>query len=447
MKRIYNKYSDGRGKSVNVKGIKEAIRERLGRKDLRNLLPYLPFVLFFVYSLAVHANASMKAYDDYVYKSAWADISVWEWCKSFYLGWSGRVPLQALDIIFLQFPIWVWRIWNAVIFAACPFLVSRMGRMLNDELDSRQRFVADGVTCVMFLLLPENSMDGAVLWISGSFNYLLPCAGLLMALLPFFAVLYGKRAEKRFYAFSAVGIFLCCFAEQTAAVFLCLTGVILLFVLMEKKQVHVLPFLQLFGIVCAVILFLAPGNHVRYVSEVPLWDKAYDMYSFIDKLILGYVHCIRMIFMHGWIFILVLVGLMAFALKRRSLVYKGIYALYALFTCGMMALVYRIENESFVFLIGNVESVTYLFLITSWLLLLAAFLFTTFEAKPKTGVMLALLGLGAFAAGTVVAMSPSIFEAKLRVFFVPYVMLIFAIGLEVAAVFGGVDHANQRGDW
>lgn len=436
MKRIYNKYLDGRGESVKVKGIKEAARGMLGRKDIRSLLPYLPFVLFFVYSFAIHANASMKAYDDYVYKSAWADISVWEWCKSFYLGWSGRVPLQALDIIFLQFPIWAWRIWNTVIFAACPILVSGMGRMLSNDLDSRQRFVANGVVCAMFLLLPKNSMDGAVLWISGSFNYLLPCAGLLMALQPFFAVLYGKKMEKRFYVFSAIGVFLCCFAEQTAAVFLCLTVIILSFVLMEKKRVRALPFLELLGIVCAAILFLAPGNNVRYVSEVPLWNKAYDMYSFVDKLILGYVHCIRMIFLHGWIFILVLVGLMVFALKRRSLLYKGLYALYALFTCGMMVLVYRIENESFVFLIGNVNSMIYLFLITSWLVLLAMFLFTTFESEPKTGAMLAFLVLGAFAAGTVVAMSPSIFEAKLRVFFVPYVMLIFAIGLELAAVFG-----------
>ena len=46
----------------------------------------------------------------------------------------------------------------------------------------------------------------------------------------------------------------------------------------------------------------------------------------------------------------------------------------------------------------------------------------------------ALLGLAAFAAGTVVAMSPSYYGAELRVYFIPYLLLIFTVSLQIPCV-------------
>ena len=401
---------------------------------IRKLIPYIPFLLYLGYALFLHRNAGMRDYDDYVYRDAWSDVSINQWVRDFYMGWSGRLPLQMMGIVFLQFPLWVWRIWNALLLGACPFLVARMVRLFCGEWKERGLFLLHAAICGLFVLIPGKAMDGAVLWISGSFNYLLPAVGLFLALYPFFSEMCGKERRKREYIIAAVGTFFCCYAEQTAAVFVCLAALLWLFTAVKRRTRSTPLFLLwVFGMGNMLIEYIAPGNYVRYDSEVILWYREYDMYSFADKLVLGFVHCMKMLLLEGWpliacVFVLILAGT-----RRKSLFYKGMFLVYCAAT-GVMIFFLRRMYDNVVFLFTDPAGMIYLFSFVSWLILLAVFLLTVYDFDDTPAWIPALLVLAAFAAGTVVAMSPSYYGAELRVYFIPYLLLIFTVSLQLPCV-------------
>lgn len=398
---------------------------------LKKLIPYIPFFIFFVYSCVIHSSIGMRDWDDYVYKEAWTNISVWDWCQQFYRGWSGRIPLQALDIIFLQLPVWVWRIWDTILYTLCPYFLSEVVLSFGRKEDKKQLLVTNTLICLAFIIIPRVVLGRVVFWISGSFNYLLPCVGLFMALYPFAELLHDRNVKRGRFILAFIGAFLCCYAEQTAAIFVCLAGFIILFSVIRKIKISKVHYiLLLWGLLQMIIEYVAPGNYVRYDSEVLLWYNQYDMYSIVDKLLLGVSFCVKMLVSYGWMFFGIILLLMAFRLPAKPLIYKIGYGGLIVFSGGMWYLMSRI-SENTIFWVDDIKSVMILFFMISWIIILTIFMHCLYDENEIISILLPLVLLAAFAAGAVVAMSPSCFEAEQRVFFVSYMMLIFAIGLQI----------------
>lgn len=397
----------------------------------KGLIPYLPFLIFFVYSYIIHSSIGMRDWDDYVYKEAWANIDVLEWCKQFYLGWSGRIPLQVLDIIFLQLPVWVWRIWDTILYTACPFFISDVALSFGRRDDKKQILVTNIFVCLAFIIIPHVVLGRVIFWISGSFNYLLPCVSLFIALYPFTEMLHGRSIKRERFVLAFIGAFLCCYAEQTAAIFVCLTGFIIIFSIYRKVSISKAHYvLWIWGVIHMMIEYVAPGNYVRYDSEVILWYNQYDMYSVVDKLLLGISFCVKMLVSYGWMFFGIVLLLMIFRLSSKTVIYKIGYGVLVVFSLGMWYFMNRIA-ENAIFWIDDVKSVMILFFMILWIIVLAIFMHCFYDEKEIISIILPISLLASFAAGTVVAMSPSCFEAEQRVFFVSYMMLILVIGIQV----------------
>ena len=396
----------------------------------RTLIKYLPFLLFMLYSAYLHSKVGMRDWDDYVYKEAWTNTTLWQWIKDFYAGWSGRIPIQMLNIVFLQFPIIIWRLCDTILYTLAAFLVSKVACLFGDS-QYKTEIMTNVAVCLAFVAIPSEVLNRVILWIAGSFNYLLPSTCMLVALYPFFQLLNQHTVKKREMLIALAGTFLCCYAEQTAAVFVCLSGFILFYALYHKRQIARAYWgLLIFGIINMIIEYIAPGNYVRYDSEVILWYIQYDMYSVMDKLLLGLTFCVKMILTYGWMIFVIIFVLILPKVWKDKIVWKLMYAGCAIYTIVLRYIIQQV-NENYIFSLSNVKSPMLLFLIIFWILLLTSMVFVLYFDKMELAITISLVMLAAFAAGTVVAMSPSCYEAEQRVFFVSYILLIMMIGLQV----------------
>lgn len=395
----------------------------------RKIIKWLPFFCFLLFSYYLHSQVDMREWDDYVYKEAWKQMSVLQWIKEFYEGWSGRIPLQMLDIIFLQFPIIVWRVCDTLLYTLAVIMVSKVARLFGDG-GYKTEVITNILTCIVFVVIPKEVLNRVVLWIAGSFNYLLPTVCLLIAIYPFCKILCQKTIKKVDVILAFVGAYLCCYAEQTAAIYICLSGCILLYIRMRRRNVDGIYIgLFIFGLINMIIEYIAPGNYVRYDSEVILWYNQYDMYSILDKLLLGMTFCVKMLLAYGWLLFLIIYLLLVKKIWNETWGSRLIYIGAGIYSILLRYVLLKVTPE-WIFSLSNIKARLLIFGIVFWILLITCLLYVAYCEKTEKAMTISLLALAVFASGTVPAMSPSCYEAEQRTFFISYVLLILIIGIQ-----------------
>ena len=219
-------------------------------------------------------------------------------------------------------------------------------------------------------------------------------------------------------------MFLCCYAEQTAAVFICMALICLLIQFIQKKCVSKrLVALLLFGFINCIVMFMAPGNQVRYDAELICWYQTFDTYNMFDKIVVGLIHTMKVLMQNGFIYFAVLLlfmGLMAYR-KNKELMLSYLFLCFITFVS--YHLVYNLTDEV-VWQIYSIRTLLTIGMIWFWIVYSSWFLFYLLKNDINLAIISSLLWLATFCAGIVMGMSPTIYASGLRVFFVCYILLI-----------------------
>lgn len=392
-------------------------------KKMNKLFPYVPLLFGILYFYYISCSAVLYG-DDLVYIHNLDGKSVFQWCKEFYCNWGGRVPLQLLDIMFLYHSVKLWRFFNTVIMTVYTVYTVKIAKLFNKDLTDKSLFLLTTFQMILFVFMPQPTFNDGAIWITGSFNYLLPCAMLVMSLYPFIADIKEVKISKFGYILSYLSVFLCCYAEQTAAVFICMALICLLVQFIQKKCVSKgLVALLFFGFINCIVMFMAPGNQVRYDAELICWYQTFDTYNMFDKIVVGLIHTMKVLMQNGFIYIAILLlfmGLMAYR-KDKELMFSYLFLCFITFV--NYHLVYNLTDEV-VWQIYSVRILLTIGMICFWILYFSWFLFYLLKDDMNLAIVSSLLWLATFCAGIVMGMSPTIYASGLRVFFVCYVLLI-----------------------
>lgn len=392
-------------------------------KKINKLFPYIPLLFGVLYFYYISCSAVLYG-DDLVYIHNLDGRSIFQWCKEFYCNWGGRVPLQLLDIIFLYHSIKFWRFFNTVIMTVYTVYTVKIAKLFNKDITDKSLFLLTTFQMNLFVFMPQPTFNDGAIWITGSFNYLLPCAMLIMSLYPYIANIKEVKISKLGYILSYLSVFLCCYAEQTAAVFICMALICLLIQFIQKKCVSKgLVALLLFGFINCIVMFMAPGNQARYDAELICWYQTFDTYNMFDKIVVGLIHTTKVLMQNGFIYfaiLLLFMGLMAYR-KDKELMFSYLFLCFITFV--NYRLVFNLTDEV-VWQIYSVRTLLTIGMICFWILYFSWFLFYLLKKDMNLAIISSLLWLATFCAGIVMGMSPTIYASGLRVFFVCYILLI-----------------------
>lgn len=393
------------------------------KNKIQKLYKYFPLFIFLLYVLWIHHNVVLLDGDDIVYQQTLKNTSVLAWCKDFYKLWGGRIPLQLLDIIYLNLPLKIWKICNSIIYVLVPVYIYRIILLFKEDITDKQCFLLYSLISIFLVIMPDSIVNFSILWVTGSFNYLLPGIMLLIGLYPFLAEVAGKKVKKIDMIFAWIGVFLACYAEQTAAVFICMILFCFGYLIYKKQRIpkgYIV--LAIFGLINAAIQYAAPGNVIRYDAEVLRWYQNFDMYNFFDKAMLGVIHCLKSVFIQGFPFFTILLLLLGILTLRKSYLDQLSY----LFLCVITIIAKNTVNGIDDGVIWQVYSAKMLFniaVLIFWMLFFAWYILNCLEYSKEAKIV-ALFFLAIFASGIVMGMSPTVFASGERVFFLSYLLLI-----------------------
>lgn len=205
------------------------------KNRLERFYPYIPFVLFGIYSLLVHKNVDLVG-DDIFYKHLLDNQTVSEWLDEQFLSWGGRFALILLEYCALQLPLIVWKVINSAVFLLQAVSISQFIKndCKNEKLTADNNFVINLSVCFMLASIPRGVLMSSVLWISGAFTYLWTTVSLFFALLIFVRMVNGEKIGKIKYIIGLLTVILACSAEQTGAIFVCICIAIFVCSLIKK---------------------------------------------------------------------------------------------------------------------------------------------------------------------------------------------------------------------
>lgn len=422
------------------------------KAKLVKLYPYLPFFLFFLYAAYVHRQVGLLEGDDMVYLDSLSDTSVWRWTRAFYQQWGGRVPLQLLDILFLNLPLVCWKIWNTILYTLIPVYCYKIIQLFFRKIEEKKAFFLNLSICSLCFFLPQRLLTSAVIWVTGSFNYLLPMAMFCIAFYGIAAMFCGKRLKKIEMFFTWVAAFLTCYAEQTAAVFLCTATFLMGYAVVQYKRQDALVsetgvawyrqprgkqiggcmFLWVFALCNVAVLFAAPGNQVRSRAELLRWYPQFDQLNGLDKMVMGLIHTIKALFTEESGYLMLLLVLLGILSMRKRKLQQLCFVLLCAVTYAAKLAVEKMEDGVF-WQIYNTRLLVGLGVCLFWILLLAWLVFD-FVNTDLLKYICALLVLAVFASGMVLGFSPTIFASEDRIFFVGACLLILLLSLLLAEV-------------
>ena len=236
-------------------------------------------------------NTGLMTTDDIVYTSAFNSFSTCiKWICVFYNAWSGRITLTLLIHVFGKLPIIYFKLANAMMFIISILAMYKIITLLIENWNSKiKNLVLIMLFCSIFFINIA-VLNSGCLWLAGSFNYLWPLATMLVALIPFISELEEKKIGRAYYVIAIMASFLTGFAEQTSAILIVFGMICILECKIEKRKISKILMVQfLITVIFALINFLAPGNFARSRNEMVLWYPNYEMLSFSDKLVQGYI--------------------------------------------------------------------------------------------------------------------------------------------------------------
>lgn len=228
-----------------------------------------------------------------------------------YATWSSRLVIETFTL-FSVTHFMFWRVANALMMTIASilpvFFVIKQRQILPRDLI---------FSTALFLLIPL-SLFYDTGWIATSTNYLWVYATALVASYSVWRILHHRFCWFEY----SLGILASIYAtnhEQMLALFGTYLGLAILYLIirLDWHVIKLLPFVVITTI-NGLVIALAPGNHVRYTSEVKQWFPDYETLSLFRKLELGFSSTTKHLFFDQLALPIVLLIVLLIGLQVRS---------------------------------------------------------------------------------------------------------------------------------
>lgn len=260
--------------------VSNRLRYLIMRYNLNNKIT-ASIISCFVFILALtffHTN-KMNFADDMYYTtiSNGGDYFSFIWKR--YFTWSSRIPIDLSTLIFINH-INLVRVINSTL-----ILTIVMASVLYARLGvNRETKYYDFIICsVLFFLFTNDILKDSVWWVTGSFNYLWPSAFSLLGFLSYIKDIKSKCVRIILILCTAFSVF-----NEQIAVFSIMVMGVLAGVKIHKKNLDKLHAIQYITVlICASIVFLAPGNSVRFAQEMGIGFNDFFDLGLLGKIYYG----------------------------------------------------------------------------------------------------------------------------------------------------------------
>lgn len=242
------------------------------------------FVLTQVIICAAILIVKIQNNDDLQYQSATYQYSFWHFVYNHeYLTWSGRVSANGL--LYLIFKI------NPLIYKIiAPLFILLTSYSISKVFIQKVNLKYLLLITLSFGLISHRILGESILWITGSFNYLVPVSCGLFAMIPYIDNFYRNINKIKTFLFiiTAIAIIISVLGnEQIAMVMIVFTLIFHIIQIKKRKPVNIyLYFLTTLIIVGTAINLFAPGNRVRWFQELH-WLPGFNQLSLINHIELG----------------------------------------------------------------------------------------------------------------------------------------------------------------
>lgn len=377
----------------------------------------------------------------------------WVWER--YLNWSGRVFSEAAAAVFIPLDQMWWRAMDSLMVA---LLVYSMLRLTSTRVTASSVLMG---YAGLWLMSP-GIMLNSTYWVAGSFAYLWPAA------LAFFSStllmrIYRGEDVRHWGLYMPVALLASLGVEQVGLC-LCAFGLLTVFAVWLRER-HVSIASVVFSLVTVVgvlVEMIAPGSHLRTVSEAKNWYPEFSELSLSSKIMHGivwqfsyatsYLLTIIVVLALGMLVVTVrqsvstkpsegMVVLDSQAASQNGLTVNIMGLVIALLTIVMCSDIIQIRSMIMVFPEwGQVPIVRWLMPISFWTILLGCLAFVVVK-QSHFPTMMAFILLAAVAASAVMYFSPTIYASGPRSMFISSLLIITVIQLM------RTEHSNHFWYW
>lgn len=355
---------------------------------------------------------------------------------------SGRTVGEFLTMVFLRVPLIFWRVASAALLTFVTWFIYTVCVKFTGGHD---RSLGVFCGCLPFLMI-VTCLNPAAVWVSGSFTYLWPFAGLTLCLsAPLFAYL-DKTASPWWTIVSFLAAPLAVAQEQAAAatLFLYLVLAVCLFKdRIAKRRLALIPALPL--LLCAVSLFASPGAHRRVeVEAAGGFDRFFEMGVF-GKLFCGLSNFFAEVMGLSVFLLAIFIALLTYTAvedkkKRRILLWSALALVVLLSLVPLLlekALPFAVVQAAFTS--GTYPPSLYILCACGALLCALLLCLTALVCRKNAKLGVAVLTCLAAGFGCALAMSfsSSIFASGQRVYFFTEMFIGFACALLFASLEDG----------
>lgn len=213
--------------------------------------------------------------DDFNFSRILNNSTTYDVVLNKYLKWSGRVSIDAFMVYTMRYEY----VWKIIIPASILLLSLSVSELCLKDIKNRSW--AFLIALVLFFCIDKGVNNDASWWVAGAYNYLMPAS-----LCIFTVLLYINRMNN---IYLLIGLALPAslyfgFHEQISICFL-------LFAMCHSLNNKCISITRLSVVIvttiCAVILFMSPGNSLRFFSEAKNWFPEYMDYNIFQKFIIG----------------------------------------------------------------------------------------------------------------------------------------------------------------
>lgn len=223
----------------------------------------------------------MPGSDDTFFLSKAQTVPYLTWIIDRYQTWSSRIGADTLIYFLVTTNLVIWKILNILMLFLLSFSANRIFKKTVVMID----FI---FVLLTFGLIENHILSSSSFCFNGSFNYLWPSATGLFALIPLADLFFRSQTGNQIYKkiIYPVAITYTCLAnEQMGLILLAFYALYVVYAFIKKLRIPKEIYLYCTLIFCLLlVVFLAPGNSIRYTKEIARWYPDFKQISLLTHL-------------------------------------------------------------------------------------------------------------------------------------------------------------------
>jgi hypothetical protein len=240
--------------------------------------PAIPFIIFFIISLALMSKVPLQPNnDDHYFSTMHLQYNLPQYLWMRYMTWSGRVSVEILFYYFEGSLFFLWKWLCAISITACAFVLYTV-ISYGKDFSNKESFLYASLSCLSFFLINSGVLSPSVFWVTGALAYLIPTSLALIAFMPFFFSIRNPVYQPRraFVCYLIAAILTAIGQEQAALCFVAFAVLTIIYLLAQKRKIST----QLWIILAVSVLLLAvslaaPGDALRSRAEAVTWFPSF----------------------------------------------------------------------------------------------------------------------------------------------------------------------------